>query len=367
MEKINHEFYMKKVLDLAKKGKGLVNPNPKVGAIIVKNGEIISEGYHKYYGGPHAEVYALKNAKKDIKGATLYVNLEPCSHYGKTPSCAVAVSKSGIKTVVIAMKDPNPKVSGKGIKILEDSGIEVINGIMEKESKRLNEVFIKHITTKEPFVLMKTASTLDGKIATKTGESKWITGEKSREKVHSVRNEYMGIMVGINTVLKDDPLLTTRIEKGRDPKVIVIDSKLKIPKECKILKTVNDRKIYIACTDKCNKEKKEYLKQIGVNIIELKGNKEERVPLKNLMKVLGEKGLDSILLEGGGTLNFSALKEKIVDKAMCFVAPKIIGGKESKAMIEGEGISHLKDVFTLSSCSVETIGEDILIEGYINK
>jgi len=246
----DYNFYMEKALKLAKKGEGKVNPNPKVGAIVIKDNKIIGEGYHKYFGGPHAEVYALREAGEKAKGATIYVTLEPCSHYGKTPPCAKAIVKAGIAKAVIAMKDPNSLVQGRGIDILKQNGIEVVTDIMEKESKELNEVFIKYITKKEPFVVLKTASTLDGKIATKKGESKWITGEESRYRVHQIRNDLSGIMVGIGTIIKDNPLLTTRIEEGRSPKAIIVDSNLRIPLESKILETINARSIYIAITKK---------------------------------------------------------------------------------------------------------------------
>lgn len=244
----DYNFYMEKALKLAERGEGKVNPNPKVGAIVVKNNKIIGEGYHKYFGGPHAEIYALREAGERAKGATIYVTLEPCSHYGKTPPCAESIVKMGISKAIIAMKDPNPLVEGRGIDILKQNGIEVVTGIMEKESKKLNEVFIKYITKKKPFVVLKTASTLDGKIATKTGESKWITGEEARYKVHQIRNDLSGIMVGIGTIIKDNPLLTTRIEGGRSPRAIIVDSNLRIPLESKILETLNKRAIYIATT-----------------------------------------------------------------------------------------------------------------------
>lgn len=362
----DYNFYMEKALKLAKKGEGKVNPNPKVGAIVVKDNEIIGEGYHKYFGGPHAEVYALNKAGENSKGSTLYVTLEPCSHYGKTPPCAEAIVKAGISKVVIAMEDPNPLVAGRGINILKNHGIEVITGVMEEEAKKLNEVFIKYITEKEPFIVLKTASTLDGKIATKTGESKWITGEQARYRVHQIRNNLSGIMVGIGTIIKDDPLLTTRIEEGRSPKAIIVDSKLRTPLEAKILNTVKERNIYIATTKEHNNlSKKKALEDLGVKILEFEENNEGKVPLKELMKALAKEDIDSILLEGGSTLNFSALKEGIVDKAMCFIAPKIIGGNDSKAMIGGAGIESLKDVFKLKDLTFEKIGEDILIEGYI--
>ncbi|ACQ55092.1 bifunctional diaminohydroxyphosphoribosylaminopyrimidine deaminase/5-amino-6-(5-phosphoribosylamino)uracil reductase RibD [Clostridium botulinum] len=362
----DYNFYMEKTLKLAERGEGKVNPNPKVGAIVVKNNKIIGEGYHKYFGGPHAEVYALREAGEKAKGATIYVTLEPCSHYGKTPPCAEYIVKMGISKAIIAMKDPNPLVEGRGIDILKQNGIEVVTEIMEKESKKLNEVFIKYITKKKPFVVLKTASTLDGKIATRTGESKWITGEEARHKVQQIRNDLSGIMVGIDTVIKDDPLLTTRIEGGRSPKAIIVDSNLRIPLESKILETLSKRAIYIATTKKHkNPSKKNALENLGAKVLEFEENQEGKVPLNKLMEYLGTEGVDSILLEGGSTLNFSALKEGIVDKIMCFIAPKIMGGQDSKTMIGGTGIESLKDIFNLQNLKFEKIGQDILIEGYV--
>lgn len=362
-----NEFYMNIALDLAKKGEGAVNPNPLVGAVVVKSGEIVGKGYHQFYGGPHAEVYALKEAGEKAAGADIYVSLEPCSHYGKTPPCVEAIKKAGIKRVIVAMKDPNPLVAGRGINFLRENGIEVITGILEDEAKSLNEIFIKYITRKIPFVILKTATTLDGKIATSTGNSKWISGEESREYAHRIRNRVMGIMAGIGTIVKDDPLLTTRLknEDGRSPKAIIIDSKLRMPLEAKILETVKEREIIIACTDEFDTEKKDALEQNGVRIIVTPKDKDSRVDLKYLVKELGKLGIDSILLEGGGTLNFSALNYGIVDKIMCFIAPKILGGQEAKTSVEGKGIEKIQDAIKVNNIEYKTIGKDLLIEGYI--
>lgn len=358
------EKYMKRALELAKLGEGRVNPNPLVGAVIVKDGRIIGEGYHKAFGGPHAEVNAFSNALEDVTGAHMYVTLEPCSHYGKTPPCAKAIVEKRIKKVTIAMKDPNPMVSGNGIDILRKNGIEVEVGVMEEEAKALNEIFIKYITTKLPFCILKTASTLDGKISTFTGDSKWITGEKSREYVHQIRNKISSIMVGIETVIKDNPSLTTRIKekKGRNPIRIIIDSKGRIPLDAKLL--YEEGSTIIVTTQKASEEKLIKLKELGVEIIKTP-LKNERVDLVYLMKELGERKIDSILLEGGGTLSYSALKEGIVDKVMTFIAPKIIGGRDSKTPVEGDGIEFMKDAINLKSIEVQRFDEDILIQGYL--
>ncbi|GAA0729107.1 bifunctional diaminohydroxyphosphoribosylaminopyrimidine deaminase/5-amino-6-(5-phosphoribosylamino)uracil reductase RibD [Clostridium malenominatum] len=358
------EEYMKRALELAKLGEGRVNPNPLVGAVIVKDGRIIGEGYHKAFGGPHAEVNAFSNALEDVTGAHMYVTLEPCSHYGKTPPCAKAIVEKRIKKVTIAMKDPNPMVSGNGIDILRKNGIEVEVGVMEEEAKALNEIFIKYITTKLPFCILKTASTLDGKISTFSGDSKWITGEKSREYVHQIRNKISSIMVGIETVIKDNPSLTTRIKdkKGRNPIRIIIDSKGRIPLDAKLL--YEEGSTIIVTTQKASDEKLIKLKELGVEIIKTP-LRNERVDLNYLMKELGERKIDSILLEGGGTLSYSALKEGIVDKVMTFIAPKIIGGRDSKTPVEGDGIEFMKDAINLKNIEVQRFDEDILIQGYL--
>ncbi|MBV7276693.1 bifunctional diaminohydroxyphosphoribosylaminopyrimidine deaminase/5-amino-6-(5-phosphoribosylamino)uracil reductase RibD [Clostridiaceae bacterium UIB06] len=362
-----NESYMNIALDLAKKGEGAVNPNPLVGAVVVKDNEIVGRGYHKFYGGPHAEVYALREAGEKAAGADIYVSLEPCSHYGKTPPCVEAIKKAGIKRVIVAMKDPNPLVAGRGINFLKENGIEVITGILEDEAKALNEIFIKYITSKMPFVILKTAMTIDGKIATFTGDSKWISGEESREYVHRIRNKVMGIMAGIGTIIKDDPLLTTRVkeEEGKSPKAIIIDSKLRIPLEAKILGTVKEREVIIACTDEFDNDKKNALEQKGVRIIVTPKDGGSKVDLKYLVEEIGKLGIDSILLEGGGTLNFSALNYGIVNKIICFIAPKILGGQDAKTSVEGKGVEKIQDAIKVNNIEYKTIGKDLLLEGYI--
>lgn len=363
-----HEYYMKMALKLSKKGEGAVNPNPLVGAVVVKDGQVLGTGYHKFYGGPHAEVYALEEAGSGAKGADIYVTLEPCSHYGKTPPCAEAIVKAGIKRVIIGAKDPNPLVSGRGIKLLKEKGIEIVTGILEEEARKINEIFIKYITTNRPFTIMKTAMTLDGKIATATGESKWITSEESREYVHKIRNRVMGIMIGVGTAIQDNPLLTTRIKEGngRNPKAIIVDSTLRIPIDSRILQTIDKREIIVACTKECNQDKEAKLKDMEVKIVKTPQNEDKKVDLKYLIKELGKDGIDSILLEGGGQLNFSALDSGIVDKIMCFIAPKIIGGERAKTPVEGSGVERIKDVISLTNMEYRRIGQDLLIEGKLS-
>lgn len=361
-------IYMKKAIELAKKGIGYVNPNPLVGAVIVKDNRIIGEGYHKIYGDYHAEINALTSATENVNGSTMYVNLEPCSHYGKTPPCVNTIIKSGIKKVVIGMKDPNPLVSGKGINVLKNNEIEVTTGIMEEECKKLNEIFLKYITTKTPFCILKSAMTLDGKIATYTGDSKWITNSISRNYVHELRHKVSGIMVGIETILKDNPFLNTRLnnKQGTDPVRIVIDTKGRIPLDSNVLNIKSSAKTIIATTTLIPKDKLKLLENIGCEII-IAPLKNNRVDLNYLMKALGDKKIDSVLLEGGGELNFSALEENIVDKVNMFIAPKIIGGSSSKTPVGGSGVNLIKDSFNLYNTKVHTFESDVMIEGYLKK
>lgn len=359
---------MRRAIELSKLGIGYTKPNPLVGAVIVKNGKIIGEGYHAFYGGPHAEINAIHNATEDVQGATMYVTLEPCSHYGKTPPCTKAIVETGISKVVIAMKDPNPLVAGNGINILRNNGIEVVTGILEQEARKLNEIFIKFITTQTPFCILKTAMTLDGKIASATGHSKWITNELSRNYVHQLRHRVASIMVGIGTILTDDPLLTTRLDsnQGKDPDRIVVDTFAKIPLESKILNVNSQAKTIIATTEKADTGKLKALERKGAEIM-VTPMKNRKVDLAYLTKALGAKGIDSILLEGGSSLNYSALDEGIVDKVIAFIAPKIVGGKKAKTPVGGEGKKYISDAFYLKDIAISRFNEDIMIEGYLKE
>ena len=350
------EFYMQRAITLAEKGKGRVNPNPLVGAVVVKDGKIIGEGYHEYYGGLHAERNALKNCKESSEGATLYVTLEPCCHYGKTPPCTEAILEHRIRKVVVGMTDPNPLMAGKSIALLKSKGVEVEVGVLEKECMELTHIFRKYITTKIPYVLMKYAMTMDGKIATKTGKSKWITSEQSRKIVHEMRHQYTAIMAGIGTVLKDDPMLNTRIEGKKSPIRIICDSKLQIPLESKICQSAKEYPTIIACAD-AEQEKKADLEMLGVQVLEV--SKEGRVDLKKLIEILGEQKIDSILLEGGGTLNESMLRENLVNEVHVFLAPKIFGGKGAPSPVEGCGICEVKDAKEFYLQDIRKIGEDV--------
>ncbi len=365
-DNITDNYYMKRAIKLARKGEGRTNPNPLVGAVIVKNGKIIGEGYHKYYGGNHAEIEAINNAKESVKGATIYVNLEPCSHYGKTPPCALRLVAEGFVRVVIGMVDPNPKVAGQGIKILKDSGLEVITGILEKEAKVLNEVFIKFITMGLPFIYFKYAMTLDGKIASIIGDSKWISNEKSRQEVHKLRNRVGGIMVGINTIIADDPSLTTRLKDGKNPIRIIVDSSCRISPTAKVLNLDSEAKTIIAVTRKAEPLKIALIEETGAEVIVV-DDENGRVDLKLLMKILCSRGIDSILIEGGGNLSWSALKEELVDKVQVYIAPKLIGGATSPTPIEGEGKELMSEAIELYDIKRKIYDEDIMIEGYVRK
>lgn len=353
---------MERAIELAKQGAGFVSPNPMVGAVIVKNGRIIGEGWHEKYGSNHAEVNAFLNATEDVENAEMYVTLEPCSHYGNTPPCAKAIVEHKIKKVYIGSLDTNPNVAGKGVEILKSGGVYVEVGIMEKECKAINPIFFKFIETGLPYVVMKSAMTLDGKISAYTGDSKWVTNEKSRYIVQELRHKLKAIMVGINTVITDNPKLTCRIENGVNPIRIIVDSRLQIPLDAAVLRLGNNDRCIIATTSECDSSKKSQLENMGIEIIETPPIN-DRVDLKYLMKKLGEMKIDSILLEGGGTLNFSMLQNNLVDKALFFIAPKIIGSDRSKTPVEGKGIPFMEDAIKLENIQTKIIDNDILIYG----
>ena len=367
--------YMQRAIALAKKGAGFVNPNPMVGCVVVKDNEIIAEGYHEYYGGLHAERNALTHTTADCKGATLYVTLEPCCHHGKTPPCTDIIIEKGIKKVVVGLLDPNPLVSGKGISILKDAGIEVVTGVEADKIKELNKVFLKYIKTKRPYVILKTAMTLDGKIASYTGDSKWITNDKSRQLVHKLRSEMMGIVAGIGTVKADNPMLNCRLEgqqttdnrqqSVRQPIRIIVDTKASISLDSNIVKTANEYRTILAVgqqsTDNSQQSKINELESFNVEILQCE-EKDGRVDINDLMIKLGEKGIDSLLLEGGSCLNAAFLEAGCVDEVYAFIAPKIIGGEHSKSPIGGKGIELMKNAITFDKVEIEQIENDILIK-----
>ncbi len=362
------EEYMRRALELARKGEGHTSPNPMVGCVVVKDGRIISEGYHEKYGEFHAERNALTRCTEDTAGADLYVTLEPCCHQGKTPPCTDIIIEKKIARVFVGSMDSNPLVAGKGVQILRDHGIYVETGILDAECRKLNEVFYHYIATKTPFVVMKYAMTLDGKIACATGDSKWVTGEIARTQVHQMRGRYRGIMVGIGTVLADDPMLNCRVEGGVDPVRIICDSNLHIPTESQIVKTASDIETIVACSQEAleserKQEKIRRLKEAGIQIIGTEGA--HGVNLVELMKKLGGQNIDSILLEGGGTLNASALEDGIVNKVYAYIAGKLIGGMDARSPVEGMGVDRMADAITLQNMEIEKLGDDFCIVGYV--
>lgn len=355
--------YMQRALSLAKRGCGWVAPNPMVGAVIVKDGEMIGEGYHEVYGQAHAERNALAACRKSPKGATMYVTLEPCCHHGKQPPCVEAILEAGISKVVIGSSDPNPLVAGKGVQILREHGVEVIEQVLQEECDEINQIFFHYIQTGQPFVTMKYAMTLDGKIATHTGASKWITGEKARQYVQKQRHKHTGIMVGVGTVLADDPMLNCRLKGGKNPLRIICDTNLRTPLTARIVTTARDIPTIIAT---CQKEENTYhpYLEAGCRILTVE-KRDERVDLRELMEKLRKEKIDSILLEGGGTLNWSALESGIVNRIQVYIAPKLFGGTEAKTPIEGKGVAFPNEAVKLTGSRIISLGDDFLIESEV--
>lgn len=359
-----HEEYMQQALNIARYALGRTSPNPLVGAVVVRDGRIVGQGWHRKSGTPHAEVHALRQAGDLADGATIYVTLEPCSHYGRTPPCSQAIIDAGIKRVVVAMTDPNPLVAGNGLKMLREAGIEVIEGILIEKAMNLNEVFLKWIKTKMPFVVLKTAMTLDGKIATASGESKWITNDTSRKLVHEMRDIYDSILVGIGTILTDNPSLTTRLgECGKNPIRVIVDSMARTPLTANVVD--GSALTIIAVTDKAPSAKIKALREKGVEVVVV-ATKNDQVDLQSLFALLGERKISSVFVEGGATINEMLLKENLVDKVHVFIAPKIIGGKTAPTPIGGHGITALKDACVLKNMTTKIIDGDILITAYVS-
>ena len=368
MKNLDDRYFMSRAIELARNGIGTTKTNPLVGCVIVKDGKIIGEGYHKTFGSNHAEVNAIEDAKRrgeNLEGSTIYVNLEPCSHHGKTPPCADRIIKEKIARVVIGNCDPFKEVQGRGIEKLKTAGIEVKCGVLEEECTALNERYFTYIKNKRPFVILKAGMTIDGKIATKTFESQWITSEKSRKFSHELRGMCDAIMVGINTVLKDDPSLNVRAGRyPHSPARIIVDSKLRISQSAKVLSKDLENIAIIATTDSYDREKFEILSKMeNVRIVIVK-DKNGRVDLRDLLEKLKEFNISSILLEGGGSLNASMLKENLVDKFYFFIAPKIIGADGISA-IGRMGIEKIDEVLNLKDVEVSKISTDILIKGRI--
>ena len=355
--------YMRRAMELAERGVGFTNPNPMVGAVIVKGGKVIGEGWHERCGEWHAERNAFKNCKVSAEGATMYVTLEPCCHYGKTPPCTEAIIEHGIARVVIGMEDPNPLVAGKGIAFLREAGIEVVCGIEEEALREQNRVFLKYISTRLPWVALKAAMTLDGKIATRTGDSKWITGAEARAYVHELRHRFMAILVGIGTAVADDPLLNCRIEgRGvRQPIRVVVDSNARLSLESQLVQTAEEYRTIVAYTRFAPEERVKALREAGVEML-LCEEKEGLVDVRNLLELLGQFGIDSILLEGGGSLNYTFLAEGLADELYAFIAPKIVGGMNAKTPVEGLGVEKMADAITLELKNVLNIGDDVLLK-----
>ena len=361
---MDDEKWMKRALRLAEAGRGRTSPNPVVGAVLVKRGRAIGEGYHARIGEAHAEIVALRQAGEKARGAVLYINLEPCTHYGRTPPCVPQVIRAGVKRVIVGMEDPNPVVHGKGIEALRKSGLDVKVGVLEKECRRLNEAFCKYILKKEPFVVLKVAATLDGKIATRHGDSKWISGEASRRFVHRLRDQVDGILVGIGTVLKDDPLLTARRKEGREPYRIVLDSQLKIPEKAKVFEH-SPSEVILATTELAPHEKVERLERRGVRVLMI-DSKEGRVDLRSCLTQLAEIGVTNLLVEGGGQVNGAFLDEGLIDKFLLFLSPRLMGDPKALGIFGGRGVSNLDEAVAVGKIRTKRIGEDIFVEGYLD-
>lgn len=360
------EQFMKRAIELAKQGVGWTAPNPLVGAVVVKNGRVIGEGYHRKYGELHAERNALAACTEDPAGATLYVTLEPCCHYGKTPPCTEIIIEKKIAKVVIGSRDPNPKVAGKGARILRERGIEVVEDYMREACDALNPVFFHYITTKTPYVVLKFAMTLDGKIATRTGASKWITGEAARNHVHQLRGRYAGILAGIGTVLADDPMLNCRIDGAHQPLRIILDSHLRIPMGSRLVRSAKEYPLLIVCNESTRDREEgtnriQKLEEAGAKVWTLP-EKDGHPDLNVLMQRLGEEKIDSVLIEGGGTVNEAALKAHIVHHVYAYIAPKIFGGEDAKTPVEGSGIRLPQECAKLRLAKITVLLNDMLLE-----
>ena len=362
---MTEEALMRRAIALARRGEGWVNPNPMVGAVLVKDGRIIGEGWHARCGDLHAERAALKSCKESPRGATLFVTLEPCCHHGRQPPCTDAILEAGIRRVVIGSRDPNPKVHGKGAALLRAAGVDVQEDFLRAECDQLNPVFFHYITTRLPYVTMKYAMTADGKIATRTGASQWITGEKARAHVQRLRHRHRGILVGIGTVLQDDPLLTCRMEGGRNPVRIICDSHLDLPPDSRLCQTVQEAPVIVAAAG-ASPEKRAALEAKGVTVLDLPGP-DGKVDLPALCRELGSREIDSVLLEGGGTLNDAMLRAGLVQHVCAYLAPKLFGGAQAMTPVAGRGVDTPADCIHLRRTGLLELGEDLLLEFEIEK
>ncbi|MGD8191339.1 bifunctional diaminohydroxyphosphoribosylaminopyrimidine deaminase/5-amino-6-(5-phosphoribosylamino)uracil reductase RibD [Brevibacillus ginsengisoli] len=361
---MNDEAYMSMALQLAKGAMGQTSPNPMVGAILVKDQAIVGMGAHLRAGEAHAEVHAIRMAGEKAKGATIYVTLEPCSHYGKTPPCAQAILQAGIRRVVVATLDPNPLVAGKGVGILSEAGLQVRVGVLEEEARHLNEVFFHFITTRKPFVTVKTASTLDGKIATKTGHSRWITGEQAREEVHRLRLQHDAILVGVNTIIADNPALTTRIQgegTAKQPIRLIMDSTLRIPFTSRVV-TDGKAPTWVITTRRAAAEQCDKLRELGVNVVVME---QEQIGIEPMLKWLGESGITSLLVEGGSAVNGAFLQAQSINKMISYFSMKVVGGAHAPTAFGGLGFAQMDEAVLIDHVEIERIGKhDVRISGY---
>lgn len=363
MDKKADRNFMERALKLAGRGGGFVNPNPQVGAVVVRDGEVIGEGYHEKFGGQHAEVNAIDDAGDSVRDATLYVTLEPCAHYGKTPPCAEKIIESGLQKVHVAIKDPNPKVAGKGVKRLREEGIEVSLGLMEEKARKINEIYFHYVKTGRPFVLLKLAMTLDGKIATRTGDARWISSKDSRALVHELRARYSAVGVGVNTVRADDPRLNVRDAEGPDGARFVFDSRGRTPADSQVLTLSSPAPTVLVTDQNVPENRLEKFESQGVKVWRMPVD-QKGLDLNSLLERMGDKGYDSMLIEGGGEIAWSFLDENLVDKIRFFYSPKIVGGREAIPSVGGEGRARVKEGIEIEKLTVEEIGEDVSLVGY---
>jgi diaminohydroxyphosphoribosylaminopyrimidine deaminase / 5-amino-6-(5-phosphoribosylamino)uracil reductase len=365
---MKEEEYMDMALSLAKRGLGATSPNPMVGAVLVRGRQIIGKGYHKKAGLPHAEVMAIESAKEATAGATMFVNLEPCSHWGKTPPCVQTIIKAGIRKVVVAMTDPNPRVNGKGVEALRKAGIEVKVGLREAEARRLNEAFVTYMEKGRPFFIAKAAISLDGKIATRTLDSKWISNEESREHASRLRSVMDGIIVGINTVVSDNPFLIPKLPRPKKyPVRLILDSRLRIPLTSEIVKTAEKYKTWIFAGEKAPEDKEMKLKGFGIEVLRVADGENGRLSLTHVSEELHKREIVSVLVEGGGEIHSAFLTAGLVDKVILFFAPIIIGGKGALNFVGGKGIDFLKNAHRINITTVKRFREDIYVEGYVHR
>ncbi|MDF1662433.1 MAG: bifunctional diaminohydroxyphosphoribosylaminopyrimidine deaminase/5-amino-6-(5-phosphoribosylamino)uracil reductase RibD [Planctomycetota bacterium] len=360
-EKLDRQ-HMARAIEIAAKGSYHTYPNPLVGCVIARGDLVLAEGYHKQFGGLHAEreAFAALDPKQSLDGASLYVNLEPCAHHGQTPPCIDAVLQSGIKRVVVAQRDPNPKVDGRSLEQLTKNGVELVTGVLEKEARELNVAFNKFMMTTRPFVIAKWAMSLDGKIAARGGDSKWITGEDARHRVHEIRGHCDAIVVGIGTALKDNPRLTRRGVEGRDPARVVVDSTARIPEELGLVATARDHQTFLVTTNLADPDRLKRLRSLGVNVIKV-AFEGQRVDVNDMLDQFGRRGWQRILVEGGGALLGSFFAHDLVDRVHCFIAPKIIGGDKAPSPAGGTGVSAVSDALLCSPMKTEALGQDVLL------